>query len=125
MEKLLVALLLMAGAVNLLPVIGVLGADQLTALYGLSFQSSDLSILMRHRAVLFGLIGGFIVLSAFKPALRAYAMAAGFVSMLSFVVLALAAGDHNAYIRKIVLVDIAASVALAAALVLHLTRRTS
>ena len=122
MEKLLMGLLLLVGAVNALPLAGVLGADKLTLLYGLSFEDGNLSILMRHRAVLFGLIGSFIILSAFKPALRSYAIGAGFVSMLSFVLLAITAGDYSAYVRKIVLVDIAASIALAVALALHLTR---
>jgi hypothetical protein len=125
MEKLLAALLLLVGAVNFLPLAGVLGADKLTVLYGLSFQGSDLAILMRHRAILFGLIGAFIMLSAFRPVLRPYAIVAGFVSMLSFVALALAAGDYNAYLGKVVMVDVAASVVLAAASALYLLRRPS
>lgn len=125
MEKLLIALLLLVGAVNFTPLVGVLGADKLASLYGLSFQDGDLSILMRHRAVLFGLLGGFIMLSAFKPALRPYAIGAGFVMTLSFVALACATGDYNAHIGKIVFADIASAVALAVALALHLTRRSS
>ncbi|MGH8528805.1 MAG: phosphopantetheine adenylyltransferase [Nevskiales bacterium] len=123
MEKILIALLLLVGLVNIAPLAGVLGADKLSALYGISFADGNLAILMRHRAVLFGLIGGCILLSAFTPALRPYAIAAGFVSMLSFVALALASGDYNPQLRKIVIADSAASFALALALIIYLTRR--
>lgn len=125
MEKILVVLLLLVSAVNIAPLVGVLGPDKLTSLYGLSFADGNLAILMRHRAVLLGLVGGFILWSVFTPALRAYAIAAGFVSMLSFVALAFATGDYNMQIRKVVVADIAASVALVVALAIHLARRSA
>ncbi len=125
MEKLLIALLLLVGAVKFLPLVGVLGPHQLTSLYGIPFEGSDLSILMRHRAALFGFIGGFIMLAAFKPELRPYAIAAGFISTLSFVALVFSAGDYNAHLRKIAITDIVLAVALAAALALHLAGRRS
>lgn len=123
MEKTLVVLLLAVGVVTFLPLVGVLGPSQLTSLYGLAFEGSDLSILMRHRAVLFGFIGGFIMLSAFKPELRAYGIAAGFISALSFVALTLSVGDYNTQLKKVMLTDVVLVLMLTAALVLHLLRR--
>ena len=48
-------------------VVGVLGAERLNQLYGIDASEPNLAVLMRHRAVLFGLLGGFFVLAAFKP----------------------------------------------------------
>lgn len=123
MEKLLMALLLAVGLVKFLPLVGALGPNQLSSLYGLSFEGSDLSILMRHRAVLFGFIGGLIMWSAFQPALRPYAFVAGFISTLSFVALALSVGDYNAQLRKVMIADVVLALILTVALVIHLSKR--
>ena len=52
--------LLIAGAIHLLPLSGVTGAAALERLYGVAVDSPDLALLLRHRAVLFGLLGGFL-----------------------------------------------------------------
>jgi len=62
------AMLVIAGIVHLLPLSGVLGSSQLAALYGLTIDEPNLLILMRHRAVLFGLIGAFLLLAVWRPA---------------------------------------------------------
>ncbi len=51
------ALFLIAAFVNLAPVSGVLSADVLEGLYGITLEDPNLVILMRHRAVLFGIVG--------------------------------------------------------------------
>lgn len=123
MEKLTVALLLIAGFIKILPLSGVLGADRLGALYGMPFEGRDLLILMQHRAVLFGLLGGFILLSAWQPVLRPYAIGAGLISALAFIALAWARGGFNAQILRAGIADLVVIAACAGALVLHLARR--
>jgi len=59
-------LLIIVAVIHLLPLSGVLSGKRLTALYGLSFQEPNLEILMRHRAVLFGLLGVFFYLRGFS-----------------------------------------------------------
>ena len=49
------AILLLVGLLNFYPVIGAAGAARLSALYGLPIEKPDMAILMRHRALLFGL----------------------------------------------------------------------
>ena len=115
METLATTLFLIVGVVNLLPVSGVLSTSRLRALYGVAFEDSNLVILMRHRAVLFGIIGALLVASAFHSPLRPLALVAGLISMLSFVLIAYRVGNYNEALRRIVLVDLAASALLVAA----------
>lgn len=111
----LAAALLLAGVINALPFIGVLGAERLQTLYAMPFDDPNLRILMRHRAVLFGLLGGAMIAAAFIPAWRTPMTAAGLVSMLAFIVLAQLEGHNSAAIRRVVIADVLASVPLAAA----------
>ena len=112
----LASALLVAGVINLLPLIGVLGAERLQSLYGMSFDDPSLRILMRHRALLFGLLGGGMVGAAFIPQWRLPMALLGLASMLSFIALAALEGGGNAAIRRVVIVDVVASVLLALAL---------
>ena len=61
---LLVPALSFFGVFALLPLAGVLGAGRLSALYGIAFEEPNLVLLMRHRAVLFGLLGVFLAIAA-------------------------------------------------------------
>ena len=120
MKILTVVLLLVAGLINLYPLIGVISVDQLNALYGLEFLSSDHIILMRHRAVLFGLLGGLILYSIWQPRLRFLACVYGLISMIAFVVLAFAHPSYGQALHKVVIADIVASAGLVVVLMLEL-----
>lgn len=115
MQRVVAVLLILVGIIHLLPVSGVLGAERLTALYGISVGDPNLEILMRHRAVLFGLLGSFLVYAAFTQSLRALAIVAGLVSVVSFIAIAWLVGGYNDPVRMIVIIDIFALVALVAA----------
>jgi hypothetical protein len=58
-QKIVSFLLAVVAVIHLLPLMGALGPQRLQALYGLTFSEPKLLILMRRRAVLFGLLGGF------------------------------------------------------------------
>jgi hypothetical protein len=118
MRRVVTALFVVVALVNLLPVSGVLGAARLEALYAMPFEDEGLLLLMRHRAVLFGLVGGLLLAAAVRPTLRPTAATIGLGSMLSFVVLALPPGAHGAALQRVFWVDVAASVMLILALVL-------
>jgi hypothetical protein len=111
------------GAVHLLPLSGVLGGERLTALYGVPVEDANLALLLRHRAVLFGLLGAFMVAAAWRPAWRSAALAAGALSVLSFLALSLVVGDVNAALSRVVLVDAFAAAALALAALLQAMQR--
>ena len=106
------ASLIVVGVIHLIPLSGVLGIERLNSLYGLSISDSDLSILMRHRAVLFGLLGLFCVYAAIRPSLQFIALTAGAVSVGSFLYLAYATGGYNEELRRVFVADIVAAVFL-------------
>lgn len=125
MKKIVTGALLLAGLINLYPVVGVISIDQLEKLYGLPLENSDLVVLMRHRAILFGLLGAFIIYSAFRHSLQVIACIAGLISMLSFIVLAYASGEYGDVLHKIVIADVVGSVALLAVLVIRKNQTAS
>jgi hypothetical protein len=116
MHRFVTALFIIAGVVKLLPVVGVLGADQLQALYNMPFTGSDMLLLMRHRAVLFGVVGGLLLVAAFRPRLRAVAATVGLVSVVSFLLLALPLHEHSAALQRVFWADVVAGSALLLAL---------
>ncbi len=105
-------MLVLVGFIHLLPLSGVLGAERLDSLYGVSFGEPNLEILMRHRAVLFGLLGVFLIFAAFRLTFRTVAFIAGFISIGSFLWLAWSVGGYNAQVSRVFAVDIAALVCL-------------
>ena len=107
------AMLVVVGIIHLLPLSSVLSAERLTALYGMSSNEPNLAILMRHRAVLFGILGAFLVFAAFQPRLQALAFVAGFASVTSFLWLAWSVGGYNPQLARVFLADVVALACLA------------
>ena len=125
MKPLVAIALMIVAAIHLVPIVGVFGADRIANLYGIAIDGADLEILMRHRAVLFGLLGAFLVFAVFRPAWRTAAFVAGFVSVVSFLVLAFAVGDYGAPIRRVVIADVAALAFLVIGSMAHALDRRS
>jgi hypothetical protein len=114
MRYVVIGSLVVVGVVHLLPLSGVLGGERLAALYGLSFNDPNLAILMRHRALRFGLLGSFLIFAAFRPAFQPLAFVAGFASVISFLWLAWFVGGYNEHLGRVVAADIGALVCLGA-----------
>jgi hypothetical protein len=119
MHYLWTVLVLVAAAINLAPVLGAFAPERMTALYGVGMEDPNLQILMRHRAVLFGIVGGLMLAAAFHPPLRTLGYAVGFASMLSFLLIAGWVGGYSAAIQRVILVDGVGIAALAAAGLVH------
>jgi hypothetical protein len=113
------AMLIVVGVIHLMPLSGALGSERLAALYGLSFDQPDLAILMRHRAILFGLLGAFLLLAAFRTELQTIALVAGFVSVVSFLYLAWSVGHYNAQLGRVFAADVVALVCLVIGAIAH------
>ena len=125
LPKAISTLLVLVGAVNVIPVLGILSAARLTELYGVQIEGDDLLILMKHRALLFGIIGSYMIYSAFRRLFQPIAFAMGFTSMLGFIAIAWQVGGYNALLQRIVVIDSVATVLLLLAVVLYLINRNN
>lgn len=119
-ERIITVLMLVVAAIHLLPVTGVLGGERLSSLYDVNIADQNLELLLRHRAVLFGLLGVFLAYAAFTPALQPIAFVAAFVSVISFLILASSVDHLNVAVRKVVTADIIATVSLVVAFLFYL-----
>ena len=117
-------ILAVVAVVHALPVVGVLGAGKLAQLYGTPVHDAGTELLLRHRAVLFGLLAAFMGYAAIRPDLHRPALLAGVVSVASFLVLwcLQPGGPLNTALTTVVWVDAAALVLLLVALAVHLAR---
>lgn len=116
MNKVYLVLLFLVGMINFLPVMGVFSLDRINQAYGLSVDDNNLAILLRHRALLFGLIGGFIIYSVFNPQYQIAAMIIAAASMLGYLVFFWSVGESNSALLKVAQIDMIGLVLLLAAL---------
>ena len=100
--------LLITGVIHLLP---VLGADKLSKLYGIQLHDQNVILLLRHRAILFFILGSFFIFSAFKMELRFISYLMAFLSMGSFIMLYLL-GDFNIFQKRVYIIDLMTMVLL-------------
>ena len=121
-RRLVAAALLATGLIHLIPSIGLLGATVLERLYGVEVTDPVTVLLLRHRAVLFGLLGLGLVVAAFRQHWQRVGLVAGLASTVSFIALALAAPSQTPQITRVVLFDAVAVVLLLAALVLRVRK---
>ncbi len=105
LNKLVTASLVIVGLINFFPIAGLLGVKNLETAYKISLTSDDLVILMQHRALLFGLLGGFILYSAFVPIYQHAAITMAAISMIGFAVLVHTVGSTNSAILNVLSVD--------------------
>jgi hypothetical protein len=123
MHFVLPAVLLLVALIHALPLIGVVSAARVSSLYGIAVQDSNLEILLRHRAILFGLLASFLAYAAFYRQLHSLALIAAWVSVLAFLALAVSVGNYNAALSTVVKADMLALVLLVIATIVHLLKR--
>ena len=125
MQKTITALLVIIGIIHILPITGLLGAEKLSKLYGFQTEDNTLILLMRHRAVLFGILGVFFVFAAFRQAYQPLAFVMAGVSILSFLILEKLESPVHEAIGKVVIADWIALACLFVAICLwFLSKRT-
>ncbi len=112
MQLIISTTFIVVAVIHFLPVLGVLGADQLAKLYGLKIEEPNLLVLMRHRAFLFGLLGGIFTFCAFRPMYQPIGFVTGFASVLSFLFLSWPGQALNQQISRVFVADIVALICL-------------
>lgn len=106
LPHLVTGLLLVVGVINLLPVLGAASGARIAAAYGIGVDGMELEVLLRHRAVLFGVLGGFVIYAAFVPSYQPAAMVMAGVSMLGYAWLVWSVGGVNANLQRVLMVDL-------------------
>ena len=111
--------LVVGGIGHLLPVAGVVSAQRLSSMYGVAVHGADMTLLLRHRAVLFLIVGGLALLGAWREELRRLALVVLVLSAGSFVLLAVIEGPVNARLVRVVRADLLMVLLGVPALVAH------
>lgn len=112
--------LLIAGIVNLLPSMLTFLPDKISKSYGIEIPNLNYELLLRHRAVLFGIIGGLMIFSAITKKYYEISTIAGLISMTSFVLLYFLIGKGiNAELNKVMIIDIVAIAILLIGFILY------
>jgi hypothetical protein len=106
MKWIVPAMLVLVALIHLPPLLGLMGVATMENAYGVSIAGPDLAVLMRHRALMFGLLGGFMLLAVFVPALQPWALLLALLSAGGFTLLAWATSGHNANLARVALVDV-------------------
>lgn len=99
--------LFIAGVINFLPSLLVFFPDRIQEAYDVNINSLNLKLLLMHRAVLFGLIGGLMIYSSLTKLFYNLSFIFGFISMGAFVLLFfLLPNGITSELRNIMLIDI-------------------
>ena len=103
----------LAGVVNLLPATLLFLPRNMAKSYGIAVPDGNYELLLRHRAVLFGIVGGLMLYSTLTRKYYAVSTVIGLVSMVSFVALYyLIDKPINAELKRVMMIDSLAIVVL-------------
>jgi len=107
MELIFRICLFITGVINFLPSILAFIPVKISTSYGVDISNSNLELLLRHRAVLFGIIGGIMIHSAITKKNYSLSIAIGLISMISFLILyQLQTGEINPQLSKVMKADV-------------------
>ncbi len=98
------AIFAIVGVIHLLPGVVFFQVTRAEALYGVTWTGDDLSLLLRHRAVMLATIGVLLLVAVWRAAWRAPAVCAATISKVAFIGLVLSMGA-NAAIARVAMVD--------------------
>ena len=120
MEQVFRVCLFIAGVINFVPSFLVFLPDKIRSSYGIEIPDANYELLLRHRAVLFGIIGGVMIYAAIRKRHYALSVTMGLISMISFVVLFyLMDGTLNPELTKVMKIDMGGIIILIVGLGLY------
>lgn len=115
MENFFRLTLFLSAIVNLLPAIAVFFPSMIISSYGIELHDQNLELVLRHRAVLFLIIGATLMYSAITRRFYVLVTVIGLTSMVSFILLYLLIGSGiNALLQRVMWIDVGASILLIA-----------
>lgn len=110
--------LFIAGVINFLPSLLAFIPEKFSKSYGIEIPNADFELLLRHRAILFGIIGVLMMYSAITKKYYSIAVTVGLISMISFLILYFSLNGININLDKVMKIDSAAIVILLIGLLL-------
>ncbi len=116
-------ILFLVGLLNVTPVVVFFDPSKTGTLYGVKLEGEGLSILMRHRGVLLGLVGFALIFAAFRKEMVVPATIAAFISKFAFLYLTWTSPGFGPEIRQVAMFDIGAVLLLVIALIIHMVSR--
>jgi hypothetical protein len=123
MELLFRITLFVAGVINLLPSLLAFLPEKTAKSYGIEIPNANYELLLRHRAVLFGIVGGLMIYSALVKKHYELSTIAGLVSMTSFIILYFIIGkDINQELKKVMMIDVVATLILCIGFILFILK---
>lgn len=116
-------LLFIAGIINLLPSVLAFLPSKISKSYGIEVSNVNYELLLRHRAVLFAIVGGLLIYAAVTRKYVELSVLIGFISMASFILLYFLVGKEvNAELTKVMKIDILGIVVLAISYILYIIK---
>lgn len=112
LDKIAAGLLIIVGIINVLPIIVFFDPSKTATLYGVPIEGESLTIMMRHRGVLLFLIGLALIVAAFKPEYRTFAIALALISKFAFLFLTFTGSNYTSELKQVAFIDVGASIAL-------------
>lgn len=107
METIFRIVLFIVGAINLLPSLLAFQPGKFHESYGIDLPSESYELLLRHRAVLLGIIGGIMLYSSLTKKYYPVVFSVGIISMGSYILLYLLIGKGlSPELKKVLIVDI-------------------
>jgi hypothetical protein len=123
MDLLLRIALFISGIINILPSLLAFLPDKISKSYGIEIPNANYELLLRHRAILFGIIGGLMIYSAIVKKYYELSTIAGLVSMTSFIILYFIIGkDISQELKKVMFIDLVATAILCIGFILFLLK---
>ncbi len=116
-------LVVLVGVLNLTPAIVFFAPEHSLSLYAIELGEPNLSIVMRHRAVLLGLLGLALIYGVLKKEILVPVIVAALIGKAAFLFLVYTSTGANAEIGRVALFDIGAIAMLLTALGLHVLAR--
>lgn len=120
MELLFRSILFLAGCVHILPSLIAIFPHKISRTYGIKIPDANYELLIRHRAILFGIIGTLMIYSAVLRKHYELSTISGLVSMISFITLYRYIGKNiNPELKKVMIIDLVATISLCIGFVLN------
>jgi len=107
MEIVLRVCLVITGIINFIPSILAFMPNKIRQSYGVEVPNANYELLLRHRAISLGIIGGLLIYAAIAKKNYDLVTIVGMVSMVSFVILYnLIGGEVNSELNKVMKIDL-------------------